>query len=66
MADDGEEEGSYNDTNRAFLQAFMARSTLTFKEAQPVLAAIFTAYGTSCSHFPCSSPYLTTNIGRGP
>ncbi|RFU34860.1 hypothetical protein B7463_g1483, partial [Scytalidium lignicola] len=32
----------YNDSNRAFLQAFVARGTLTFKEAKPILAAIFT------------------------
>ncbi|KAE8351948.1 Nse1 non-SMC component of SMC5-6 complex-domain-containing protein [Aspergillus coremiiformis] len=31
----------YNDSNRAFLQAFMARSAMTFEEARPVLAAIF-------------------------
>lgn len=35
----------YNNTNRAFLQAFIARSTLTFDEAKPILAAIFTAHG---------------------
>ncbi|KAL7628076.1 hypothetical protein AAE478_002273 [Parahypoxylon ruwenzoriense] len=33
----------YDDGNRAFLQAFMARGTMTFKEAQPILAAIFSA-----------------------
>ncbi|KAI1094875.1 Nse1 non-SMC component of SMC5-6 complex-domain-containing protein [Rostrohypoxylon terebratum] len=33
----------YDDSNRAFLQAFMARGTLTFKQARPILAAIFTA-----------------------
>ncbi|OLN87883.1 Non-structural maintenance of chromosomes element 1-like protein [Colletotrichum chlorophyti] len=32
----------YNDGNRAFLQAFLARGTLTFEEAQHILAAIFT------------------------
>ncbi|KFZ25377.1 hypothetical protein V502_00143 [Pseudogymnoascus sp. VKM F-4520 (FW-2644)] len=31
----------YDDSNRAFLQAFMARGTLTFKEGRPLLAAIF-------------------------
>ncbi|RYP50972.1 hypothetical protein DL768_003638 [Monosporascus sp. mg162] len=31
----------YDDGNRAFLQAFMARGTMTFKEARPILAAIF-------------------------
>jgi non-structural maintenance of chromosomes element 1 len=33
----------YDDGNRAFLQAFLARGTMTFKESQPILAAIFTA-----------------------
>ncbi|KAJ5652704.1 hypothetical protein N7507_010130 [Penicillium longicatenatum] len=33
----------YNDSNRAFLQAFMGRSSMSFEEAQPILAAIFTA-----------------------
>ncbi|KAE8377079.1 Nse1 non-SMC component of SMC5-6 complex-domain-containing protein [Aspergillus bertholletiae] len=33
--------GGYDDSNRAFLQAFMARSTMTFAEARFVLAAIF-------------------------
>lgn len=44
MANGMDEEG-YNDSNRAFLQAFMARSTMTFEEARPVLAAIFSAQG---------------------
>lgn len=35
----------YNDSNRAFLQAFMAYSSMTFEEARPVLAAIFSAHG---------------------
>ena len=33
---------NYDDANRAFLQAFLARSSLTFETAKPVLAAIFT------------------------
>ncbi|KAF2144931.1 uncharacterized protein K452DRAFT_356283 [Aplosporella prunicola CBS 121167] len=41
MADnDGDD---YNSTHRAFLQAFLARSVMTFEEAQPILAAILTA-----------------------
>ncbi|KAF3811611.1 hypothetical protein GCG54_00001940 [Colletotrichum gloeosporioides] len=32
----------YNHGNQAFLQAFLARGTLTFEEAQSILAAIFT------------------------
>ncbi|KAK2734698.1 hypothetical protein FQN57_001468 [Myotisia sp. PD_48] len=35
----GADEG-YGDNHRAFLQAFMARGTMTFEDAQPVLAAI--------------------------
>lgn len=35
----------YNDSHRAFLQAFMARSCMTFREAQPVLAAILSVHG---------------------
>lgn len=33
--------GSYDDANRAFLQAFMAQSVLTLETAKPILAAIF-------------------------
>lgn len=39
------DEDDYDDGNRAFLQAFMARSNMTFEEARPVLASIFTANG---------------------
>ncbi|KAI9760138.1 MAG: hypothetical protein M4579_001858 [Chaenotheca gracillima] len=42
MAD--EELSHYDDSNRAFLQAFLARGTLTYDEAKPILAAIFTAH----------------------
>ncbi|KAJ6153711.1 hypothetical protein N7470_006670 [Penicillium chermesinum] len=35
---------SYDDRNRAFAQAFMARSSMTFKEGRAVLAAIFSAH----------------------
>ncbi|KAJ5930937.1 hypothetical protein N7466_006430 [Penicillium verhagenii] len=38
-------DNSYDNSNRAFLQAFMGRSSMTFEEAQPVLAAIFSAHG---------------------
>lgn len=44
MSNSGDEDG-YNDSNRAFLQAFMSRSTMTFEEAKPVLAAIFSVNG---------------------
>ena len=41
----GDDDEQYNDSNRAFLQAFIARSVLTYEQAKPILAAIFTAYG---------------------
>jgi non-structural maintenance of chromosomes element 1 len=40
-----EDEHQYNDSNRAFLQAFMAKGALTLKEAKPILARIFSAHG---------------------
>lgn len=33
--------GHYDDSNRAFLQALLARGTMTFEEGQKILAAIF-------------------------
>ena len=39
------EESQYNNSNRAFLQAFIARNPLTFEEAKPILASIFSAHG---------------------
>ena len=42
-----DDETQYNNSNRAFLQAFIARSVLTFEEAKPILAAIFTVHGMS-------------------
>jgi hypothetical protein len=36
----------YDNSHRAFLQALLAHSTLTFEEAKPILAAIFNAAGT--------------------
>lgn len=33
--------GNYDDSNRAFAQAFLARGAITFDEAKPILAAIF-------------------------
>lgn len=41
--EENESRGQYNDGNRAFLQAFISRGTLTLQEAKPILAAIFTA-----------------------
>jgi non-structural maintenance of chromosomes element 1 len=39
-----EEELHYNDSHRALLQSFLSRSTLTFADAQPLLASILTVY----------------------
>jgi len=41
MADDED----YNNTHRAFLQVFLAKGTLTFEEAKPILANIQTTNG---------------------
>lgn len=43
MADFAPLPAGYDDTNRAFLQALMARGSVTFKGVQSILAAIFTA-----------------------
>ncbi len=40
-----EHSEGYTDSNRAFLQAFLARGTLTLSEAKPILAGIFSADG---------------------
>ncbi|WPH02784.1 DNA repair protein Nse1 [Acrodontium crateriforme] len=42
MSNDGF-DGSYNNTHRAFLQSLLARQTITFEDAKPILAAIYTA-----------------------
>ena len=39
------EDDAYDNRYRAFLQAFIARSILTFEEAKPILASIFGARG---------------------
>lgn len=55
-----ENDEQWNDGHRAFLQAFMARSTLTLEEAKPLLAAIQTAYGTV--HSQLASILLEINL----
>lgn len=40
----GMDDSAYNDSNRAFTQAFLARGTLTYESARPMLAAIFTVH----------------------
>lgn len=44
----------YDDRNRAFLQAFMGRSHMTFEDVQPVLAAILSVGNVSYNIFRCS------------
>lgn len=51
----------YDDANRAFLQAFMARSSMTLEEAQPILAAILSTHGTYTLHLQAHSPRTTPN-----
>lgn len=42
-------DDSYNDSNRAFLQAFLSRGTLTFATCKPILASILTVHeGREC------------------
>lgn len=43
----GTQRQAYDDSNRAFLQALMARSTLTYEESKPLLAAILSVHGAS-------------------
>lgn len=42
-----DDNSSYNNTHRAFLQAFLARQTLTLETAKPLIAAIETAASNS-------------------
>ncbi|KAL9001409.1 MAG: hypothetical protein Q9188_005465 [Gyalolechia gomerana] len=57
-----ENDEQWNDGHRAFLQAFMARSTLTLEEAKPLLAAIQTAYGTIHSELAKTKEILPEDI----
>lgn len=45
MSEDQDED--YNVTHKAFLQALISKSTITFEEAQSILAAILTAHSES-------------------
>ncbi|KAL2816665.1 Nse1 non-SMC component of SMC5-6 complex-domain-containing protein [Aspergillus granulosus] len=40
----GRNGSAYDDSNRAFLQVLMARSTITFPQSKPILAAIFSVH----------------------
>lgn len=61
-----ENDEQWNDGHRAFLQAFMARSTMTLDDAKPLLAAIFTAYGIPLSALvdDLGEPMLTDTAER--
>lgn len=39
-----DDPSSYNDSNRAFVQAFLARGTLTYTSSKTILASIFTVH----------------------
>ncbi|ORY65033.1 Nse1 non-SMC component of SMC5-6 complex-domain-containing protein [Pseudomassariella vexata] len=63
MEDDRVLPGDFNDGNRAFLQAFMARGTLTLREAQPIIAGIFTAQGRQFEPDQVTSEHMASFIG---
>lgn len=48
-------EPAYNNSHRAFLQAFLARSVMTFEEAQPILASILSIRDGNTHHCRTSS-----------
>ena len=55
MSDDGDDGASYGNTHRAFLQALLARQTITFEEAKPLISSIRTAAAAQSSgraHLP--------------
>ena len=54
----GDDDDQYNDSNRAFLQAFIARSVLTYEHSKPILAAIFTAHGRPSNICCCAGPEI--------
>ena len=48
MSRGDDEDVEWNRGHRAFLQAFMARATLTFDEAKPMIAAMQSVQGQYC------------------
>jgi len=44
--------GNYDDSNRAFLQAFMSRGQLSLEEGKKMLAAIFTVQSSESRAHP--------------
>lgn len=45
-----DDQPNYNNSHRAFLQAFLSKSTFTLEEAKPVLAAILKAHTSRAVH----------------
>ncbi|KAL2863951.1 non-structural maintenance of chromosomes element 1 family protein [Aspergillus lucknowensis] len=61
---DGRVGHRYDDSNRAFLQALMARSTITFEESKPLLAAILSVrQGEPVSEDDITEEHLSSFIG---
>lgn len=59
--------GHYNDSNRAFLQALLARGTITIDDGKKLLAAIFTIHEgkpQSCSSHPATANYSQAEKSR--
>ncbi|CAN8103047.1 unnamed protein product [Discula destructiva] len=52
----------WSDAHRAFLQALMSRGTLTFGEAQPIMAAIFTAVSNDGAQASASASASASDI----
>ncbi|KAF2211004.1 hypothetical protein CERZMDRAFT_44193 [Cercospora zeae-maydis SCOH1-5] len=52
MSDDERDCAVYGDTHRAFLQALLARQTITFEEAKPLISSIRTAVRPDRPHLP--------------
>ncbi|KAF2204988.1 hypothetical protein GQ43DRAFT_453398 [Delitschia confertaspora ATCC 74209] len=59
---DGEGEAGYNNSHRAFLQAFLARSVLTVDEIKPIFAAVQTAHGRPTLTGDITEPEITNAI----
>jgi hypothetical protein len=60
MSDDEGDHSHYNNGNRAFLQAVMARGTITMKEGQLLLAEIFSIQEGAFSPPPILSLSINT------
>lgn len=64
MSDAGD-VAQYNDGNRAFLQSFLARGTLTMEEAKPMIAAILSIQAKGLLYCPrCTSTIANIQLQR--